>query len=90
MVRLGLIGAGVIGARHMGAMDAVEDVELVGIADPTPAAKANADERGVPFFTDTEALLADKKPDGVVVCTPTEHQPRPLPTSARSRSACLR
>ena len=77
MVRLGLIGAGVIGARHMGAMDAIEGVELVGIADPVPAAKTIADERGVPFFASTEALLTDTKPDGVVVCTPTEHHLTP-------------
>ena len=77
MVRLGLVGAGVIGARHIGAMDAVDGVELVGIADTVPAAKAIADERGVPFFIDVEALLAETKPDGVVICTPTEHHLAP-------------
>lgn len=76
-VRLGLVGAGVIGARHLGALDAVEGVELVGIADPMPATKQIADERGVPFFADTAALLSEAKPDGVVICTPTEHHLAP-------------
>ena len=76
-VRLGLIGAGVIGARHLGAMDSVDDIELVGIADPMLAAKAIADERGVPLFADTAALLTKAKPDGVVICTPTEHHLEP-------------
>ena len=77
MVRLGLIGAGVIGARHLGALDSVEGVELVGIADPMSAAKATADERGVPLFANTETLLRETKPDGVVICTPTEHHLAP-------------
>jgi len=77
VARLGLIGAGVIGARHLGAMDAVDGVQLVGIADPTPAAKAIADERGVSCFPDTQALLAEMKPDGVIICTPTEHHLTP-------------
>lgn len=77
MVRLGLVGAGVIGDRHMGAMDVVEQARLVGIADTRPEAKEIADNRDVPFFPDVEALLSDTKPDGIVVCTPTEHHLAP-------------
>jgi len=77
MLRLGLVGAGVIGARHLGAIDALGDAELVGIADPIPVAKQVANDRGVPFFTDTRTMMDSAKPDGVIICTPTEHHLNP-------------
>ncbi len=77
MVRLGLIGAGVIGARHLGALDAIDGVELVGIADTLPTTKIIADEHSVPFFTEADTMLVEAKPDGVIVCTPTEHHLAP-------------
>ena len=38
--RIGLIGAGSIGTRHIKAIDEVEHIELVAVADPSPAARA--------------------------------------------------
>ncbi len=72
-VRIGLVGAGVIGARHIGAIDQCDGVELVAIADPM-ATKAQAD---VPLFMDTQAMLSQVKCDGVIVSTPTEHHLSP-------------
>jgi len=76
-LRLGLVGAGVIGARHIGAIAECADVELVAIADPVPAAKALAEAQGVPLFGDTAAMLAGAACDGVIVSTPTEHHLSP-------------
>ena len=38
--RIGLIGAGSSGARHIKAIDEVAHIDLVAIADPSPAATA--------------------------------------------------
>ena len=76
-VRLAVIGAGVIGRKHLEKIAAETAAQLVAIADPFPAAKATADKYGVPFFTDNAAMLAAEKPDGVVICTPTEYHIEP-------------
>lgn len=76
-VRLGLIGAGVIGARHLGAMDAIAGIELVGLADPGEKAQAIAKARGIPFFDTAGDLFEAINMDGVVICTPTEHHLSP-------------
>ena len=75
--RLALVGAGVIGKRHLAAMAQVPDVDLVGIADPNPASRDEGEKLGVPFFTDAHDLLATCRPDGVIVATPTEHHLAP-------------
>ena len=76
-VRLGLVGAGSISARHLSAIEALADeVALVAIADPSQAA-ARAASLGVPWFAETEAMLAAVPCDGVIVCTPTEHHLAP-------------
>ncbi len=41
--RIGLIGAGSIGTRHIKAIDEVAHIELVAVADPSPAARALAE-----------------------------------------------
>ena len=76
-VRLGLVGAGVIGARHVGAIEQCEGVDLVAIADPMPAAQAMAEAQGVALFVDIGAMLAEAECDGVIVSTPTEHHLHP-------------
>lgn len=76
-VRLGLVGAGSISARHLSAIEALEDVALVAIADPAEAAQGLAASLGVRCFGDTDAMLAAVPCDGVIVCTPTEHHGAP-------------
>lgn len=75
--RLALIGVGVIGRRHLVAMEQVPEVELVGIADPNPASQDVARQQGVPFFADAYSLMETCRPDGVIVATPTEHHFKP-------------
>lgn len=49
--------------------------EIVGMADIDPRAKARADARRVPFFTDHRALLDAVQPELVVVMTPHPSHP---------------
>ena len=79
--RLALIGAGVIGKRHLAALAQVTCVELVAIADPNPASQNEAKVLGVPFFGDSRSLLEACEPDGVIVATPTEHHLKPTLTA---------
>lgn len=69
-LRYGLIGAGVIAPTHIEAIEALDDVELVGIAaHDREAAAALADAHGCRAFADNDALLACGL-DVVVVATP--------------------
>ena len=62
--RLALIGAGIIGKTHIDRIQRHPDLALAGIADPTPAGQALADELGVPW-------AADPALDDLVVTGPT-------------------
>ncbi|WP_433768137.1 Gfo/Idh/MocA family protein [Pseudomonas putida] len=69
-IPIGVIGAGLIGRTHIERAMAADNVELVGIADPTPEAKALAASLGVPWFEHYGTMLQVAKPRGVVVATP--------------------
>ena len=66
----GLIGAGAIGRAHLAGAAAAEGVEIVGIADPSPAARDLAQEFGVAHFADHRTMLDALNPDAAVVATP--------------------
>ncbi|RBY77687.1 gfo/Idh/MocA family oxidoreductase [Geodermatophilus sp. TF02-6] len=69
-VRVGLVGAGGVGARHGRVLSGFDDVELVGVADAAPgAAGALAAELGVPAVDDVAELLRQPL-DGVWLCVP--------------------
>ncbi|MGR7024907.1 Gfo/Idh/MocA family protein [Geodermatophilus sp. URMC 62] len=69
-LRVGLVGAGGVGARHGRTLRALAGVELVGVADAVPAAAAAlAGELGVPAVGDVGRLLA-AGPDAVWLCVP--------------------
>jgi predicted dehydrogenase len=69
-MRIAIAGAGLIGRRHIGLIDASPDCVLAGIADPSPAAKEFAGARGASWHADHRALLADEKPDGLIIASP--------------------
>ena len=60
--RIGLIGANGHGRWHRRQIASLPDVELVGLADVQPL--------DPPAYTDHRAMLAETKPDVVVICTP--------------------
>lgn len=69
-LRIAVVGAGLIGRAHAERIAAHTGCALAGLADPSPAAQALADELRTPLFNDLGALLAAVRPDGVVLATP--------------------
>ena len=74
---MALVGAGVIGKRHLTAINAIENVELVGIVDVQAEAKAIAEQYAVPLYESVDELAKKEQPHGIVVATPTEHHFQP-------------
>src|SRR5881227_3877890 len=68
--RIAVIGAGLIGRKHLGILKDDPAFEAVGIADPSPQAETYARENGFAYFKDAEALLDKTKPDGVIIANP--------------------
>lgn len=88
--RIGLIGAGAIGRAHLVGAAGAQGVCIVGIADPSPAAKALAAEFGVPWFSDHRALLDTTQPDGAIIATPNAlHIPIALECIAEGKSVLI-
>jgi predicted dehydrogenase len=71
-VRLAVIGAGVIGRKHIETIAQADAAELVAIADPDTSAEAIAASYGGTYFGDYGAMLSSARPDGVIVAAPTE------------------
>ncbi|MEJ8826045.1 Gfo/Idh/MocA family oxidoreductase [Variovorax humicola] len=69
-LHIAVAGAGGIGRRHVELIRESEDCTLAAIVDPSPAAAALADEAGVPIFKRLADLLAQGKPDGMIIATP--------------------
>lgn len=72
-IRFGVIGCGSIGPTHAGAIQQIEDAELVAVADVVAEkAEAMAKKFGVAKVYDRhDALLADPEIDAVCICTPS-------------------
>jgi predicted dehydrogenase len=69
-VRVGLIGAGAVGARHARTLAGFDDVEIVGVHDPDAVvAGVLAQALGVPALDGLAGLLTSR-PDAVWLCVP--------------------
>jgi predicted dehydrogenase len=68
-IRIGVIGAGLIGRKHLRYLAAHPGFALAGIADIDTEGAAAA-HPGVPVFADYRALLAQVRPEAVVVAAP--------------------
>jgi predicted dehydrogenase len=68
--RIAVIGAGVIGRTHIDRLLRHPQLQLAGIADPTPAGEALAISIGAPWFPDHRSLLEQTMPQGAIVATP--------------------
>ena len=79
---IAVVGAGLIGRTHIDRALANGDVELVGIADPSPEGHRVAQDAGVPWYASHEAMLDATSPRGVIVATPNA-------THAAIAIACL-
>ena len=59
VLRVGVVGAGVMGTNHGRVMAGLPGIELVGIVDPLPEHRARAAKMiGCPTFADLDQLLA--------------------------------
>lgn len=78
-VRLAVVGAGVIGVRHVEEIVANRDAALCAIVDVSASADAIARNAGVPRYPSLTALLAHEHPHGIVIATPNAlHAPQAL------------
>ncbi len=70
-IQLAVIGAGLIGQKHLALVHANPDYELVAVCDAHPSGATTAANYGVPFYQDYTRLLAEHRLQGVIVATPT-------------------
>lgn len=88
-VRVGLIGAGSIGVRHMKAIEEVPEITLVAIADPSPAAVRIGAAQNIPIYPDAGAMLAQGGLDAVIIATPTERHHQDMMMALEARQTVL-
>ena len=70
-LRVGVIGAGIMGANHARVFAGLPDVQLAGVADPNPQQRDLVNRvLGCPAVEHYDALL-DLKPDAVTIAAPT-------------------
>ncbi|MGI9310819.1 MAG: Gfo/Idh/MocA family protein [bacterium] len=70
-VRIGVVGVGLVGKRHVGAIARAVGVEIAGVVEPNPQEADFVGEHGLTNHPSVASLLSNSKPDGVVIATPT-------------------
>ena len=71
-LRLAVIGVGALGRHHARLLADMDDVDLVGVADPNPEQGARiADAHGTTWFADYRTLLDRHDVNGVSIVVPT-------------------
>ncbi|MFI7329170.1 Gfo/Idh/MocA family protein [Streptomyces rubiginosohelvolus] len=69
--RIGVLGAGGVGAAHVHAAAGAPDYEIAAICDTNrPAAQALADSAAVPAYSDHRVMFAEAGLDAVVIAAP--------------------
>ena len=71
-IRLAVIGAGLIGRRHVDAIRVTPGAILACIVDPSPEGHSFADSCGVDWFASIEAMFATSRVDGTILATPNQ------------------
>ena len=70
-LRLAVVGAGLVGRRHIDAIAQTAGVELAAIADADPGAASTATSAGAGFYASlTELIAAGNGVEGIVLATP--------------------
>jgi predicted dehydrogenase len=89
MFRIGLVGAGSIGARHNKAIDELAHIDLVAIADLSPAVAQLGTARNIPVFADADSMLSAVDVEAVIISTPTERHHADVMTALKHRKTVL-
>lgn len=72
-VRIAVIGAGMIGRTHIKVLRSGDgEFTLAGVADPAPAARAEAETLGYSCYATIEELLDKARPEGAIVAVPNQ------------------
>lgn len=69
--RIAVVGAGLVGVRHIDAIKQAANVQLAAIVDTSEAARQIAADNHVNFYTSLEEMFKAKAPGGVLLSTPT-------------------
>jgi len=70
-IKVAFVGAGGIAGYHIGHLEKIEDVQMVGFCDAVrEKAQARAKQHKAKAYTDHRKMLDATKPDAVYVCTP--------------------
>lgn len=88
-MRIGLIGLGKAGLRHLAAIRKSGEAEAVAVADPGPAAARAAGEQGIPLFLDYRQMLTEAACDGVIISLPHSLLPEAAMTAASAGAHIL-
>jgi myo-inositol 2-dehydrogenase/D-chiro-inositol 1-dehydrogenase len=76
-VRVGVVGGGVAGWRHLSRLTKREDIEVVGVADPSSIARSRVTrDVGVRTFKSADELFEHASMDGVFLCLPPNQHGR--------------
>ncbi|APO55790.1 Gfo/Idh/MocA family oxidoreductase [Bradyrhizobium diazoefficiens] len=70
-ITIGVIGAGLIGRKHLAKLAGRGDYDLVGIADVN-SDRVAADYPGTPVFADYRKLLDEARPEAVIIASPNQ------------------
>ena len=71
-VRLAVIGAGLIGQRHIQHIVDEPRCRLTGVVDPSPEAKVLAERAGTVYYDDVAPFLGKEDAEGVIIATPND------------------
>lgn len=83
-LRIGLIGAGIIGRKHALYLKASPDCRLAAVADPSPNAEVVAAEHNATCHADFEAMMSSQDLDGVIIAAPNDlHEAAGIAAAAR-------
>ncbi len=67
-----MVGAGLIGRRHIELIKQSSECRLAAVVDPNHAAREAFREDRLPLFDTLDGLFAAERPDGVVLATPSQ------------------
>lgn len=70
-IRISIVGTGLVGKQHIGALLSATNATLAAIVEPSPEGTTLAQKYGVPHFATLPELLDAKLSDGVILATPT-------------------